>query len=163
MKTTVVPAQITTVEDKIAGNLSMLQISLLTIALFSGAGIYTVLPKSMELEPYKIPLIILVPGILFILSLRLKGRVIFNWLLVIAIYYLSPRMYLFNKNDTSMRDLSFLKNEIKKKTKKAKKEKEVEEVIYSPTDQLAFERLFIEGKEVRLIPDKKGVIRATIA
>lgn len=47
MKTTVVPAQITTVEDKIAGSLTFTQIIMLVIPLLTSTAIYVlILPSS---------------------------------------------------------------------------------------------------------------------
>ena len=42
MRTTVVPAQVTTVEDKIAGNLGLSQLLLLTLPVFGGSALFLV-------------------------------------------------------------------------------------------------------------------------
>ena len=71
MKVTVVPAQVTTVEDRISGNLSMSQIALFAIPIFCGSLLYAVLPPSMEVSLYKLIAI----GILSLLSCQLAIRI----------------------------------------------------------------------------------------
>lgn len=103
MRTTVIPAQITTVEDKIAGNLNFTQILLLLSALMIDTFIYAVLPQSLHFTLYKLPLIAALTLLCLILSLRIKGRVVLNWFLLLSSYYLRPGFYLFNKNDSFLR------------------------------------------------------------
>ena len=106
MRTTSIPAQITTVEDKIAGNLNLTQVILLVVPVLLSTFVYGVLPTRLRFTPYKIPLIILTCMIFFVLSLRIKERVVINWLMVLAAYKLRPHWYLFNKNDLFLRDIA---------------------------------------------------------
>ena len=130
MRTTVIPAQITTVEDKIAGNFNLTQIMLLISSLFIAVGIYAVLPTRLHFSVYKIPLIIAGFFVCCTLALRIKDRVVLNWLFILAGYYLRPAYYVSDKNDVYLREI-VLEPVIKKKTRravrlsKAKKEKEV--------------------------------------
>lgn len=105
MRTTVIPAQITTVEDKIAGNLNLTQIIILMIPVFFTTIVYGIFPPRLHFVLYKFPLILIVLSICLILSLRIKGKVVFNWLFVVVRYNLRPKYYLFNKNDTYLRTL----------------------------------------------------------
>jgi hypothetical protein len=105
MRTTVIPAQITTVEDKIAGNLNLTQIFILMIPVFWTTIVYAIFPLRMRMEWYKLPLILTVLILCLILSLRIKGKVVLNWLIVLIRYNLRPKYYLFNKNDTYLRAL----------------------------------------------------------
>jgi hypothetical protein len=105
MRTTVIPAQITTVEDKIAGNLNFTQISILIIPVFWTMLVYEIFPPYSFFVIYKLPLILIVLAICVILSLRIKGKVVLNWLIVLIKYSLRPKYYLFNKNDTYLRTL----------------------------------------------------------
>jgi len=82
MRTTVIPAQITTVEDKIAGNLNITQILILMVPVFWTTIVYTLFSPVMRLAWYKIPLVIVVLFLCLILSLRIKGKVLVEWLLV---------------------------------------------------------------------------------
>ena len=94
MKTAIIPAQITTVEDKITANLSLMQLVLITIPLFIGLNIYFFLPPLNNVCPYKIITFICLITICLILAIRLKGRLIFNWLKIIFTYKLRPKLYL---------------------------------------------------------------------
>ncbi len=105
MRTTVIPAQITTVEDKIAGSLNLTQIMILMVPVFWTTAVYTIFSPAMHLAWYKIPVILIVLFACLILSLRIKGKVLVEWLLVLAKYYGRPKYYLFNKNDSYLRSL----------------------------------------------------------
>lgn len=125
MRTTVIPAQITTVEDKIAGNLNLTQILILMAPIFWTTIVYSLFFPVMRLAWYKIPLILVVLLICLILSLRVKGKIILDWLIVLLKYNIRPKYYLYNKNDTYLRtlDLSvFEKKPIKLLKVKAVKE-----------------------------------------
>ncbi len=127
MRTTVIPAQITTVEDKIAGSLNLTQILILMIPVFWTTVVYAILPPRLHLEWYKLPVILIVLILCLILSLRIKGKVVVNWLLLVLRYNIRPRYYLFNKNDSFLRTMDLPKQENKthKLFKKAYKKKEI--------------------------------------
>ncbi len=105
MKTTVIPAQITTVEDKIAGNFNLTQILILMVPVFFTTVVYTILPPRLHLVWYKLPLVILVLIICLTLSLRIKGKVVLNWLIVLLKFNLRAKYYVFNKNDSYLRQI----------------------------------------------------------
>jgi len=119
MRTTVIPAQITTVEDKIAGNLNFTQIAILIIPVFWAMLVYEIFPPYALFVLYKLPLILIVLAICVILSMRIKGKVVLNWLIVLIRYNLRPKYYLFNKNDTYLRTLDL--PQISKRTYKLPK------------------------------------------
>lgn len=105
MRTTVIPAQITTVEDKIAGNLNLTQVFILMVPVFFGTAVYVFFPPFFRFALYKIAVISVVTLISLLLSLRIKGKVVVNWLIVLLTYNLRPKFYVFNKNDLYQRDL----------------------------------------------------------
>lgn len=105
MRTTIIPAQITTVEDKIAGNLNFTQILLLMIPVFWTTIVYICFTPKMQIVWYKLPLVISVLVICLTLSLRIKGKVVLNWLLVLLRFNLRPKFYVFNKNEAYLRTL----------------------------------------------------------
>ena len=104
MKMTVVPAQVTTVEDRIIGNLGFSQILLLIVPVFTAAGIFTLLPPFMGGALYKYVLMGVVALLFGLLSIRIKGKILASWLVTILRYNLRPKYYLFNKNVTTGRD-----------------------------------------------------------
>lgn len=104
MKVTVVPAQVTTIEDKIMGSLSLSQLMLLLMPVFIGAALFAALPPVMESALYKYILIGVVAVICIVLSIRIKGRIIALWIATILRFNLRPKYYLFNKNVTTQRE-----------------------------------------------------------
>lgn len=103
MKVTVVPAQVTTVEDKIMGSLSLSQLMILLLPVFVGAALFAVLPPAMESSLYKYILIGVLALLCMILAIRIKGKIIALWIVTVLRYNLRPKYYLFNKNTTAHR------------------------------------------------------------
>ena len=104
MKMTVVPAQVTTVEDRIIGNLGFSQILLLIVPVFAAAGIFVLLPPFMGGALYKYVIMGAVALLFGLLSIRIKGKILASWLVTVLRYNLRPKYYLFNKNVTTGRD-----------------------------------------------------------
>jgi hypothetical protein len=104
MKVTVVPAQVTTVEDRIIGNLGFSQVLLLIVPIFVGAGLFALLPPMMGGAPYKYVALIVLITICVLLSIRIKGRIVAAWLVTIVRYNVRPKYYLFNKNTPTLRE-----------------------------------------------------------
>lgn len=103
MKTAIVPAQITTVEDKVAGNLSLTQLLLLAAPVFIGSAIYIILPPSLGAAAYKLVLVTIIGVVFAVLAIRFKGRILMLWAITIARYNLRPRHYVYDKNDMYLR------------------------------------------------------------
>lgn len=101
---TVVPAQVTTVEDRIIGNLGFSQILLLVIPIFISAGIFAIVPPFMGSTVYKYVIMGVVAMIFCILAIRIKGKILAFWLVTILRYNLRPKYYLFNKNSSNLRE-----------------------------------------------------------
>lgn len=104
MKVAVVPAQVTTVEDRIIGSLGFSQILLLMIPVFMSAGIFLIAPPFMDGAVYKYIIMGVVAAIFCILAIRIRGKVVAFWLVTILRYNLRPRYYLFNKNAVALRE-----------------------------------------------------------
>ena len=83
MRTTIIPAQITTIEDKIAGSLNMTQILILMFPVLWTALIYILFAPAMKLVPYKLGLIGVVIMICLILVIRIKDKIVAEWLGVV--------------------------------------------------------------------------------
>jgi hypothetical protein len=125
MRTTIIPAQITTVEDKIAGSLSMNQIFLLISPVLWTTLVYTVFIPQMKFSAYKMPLILVASIVCLIMALRIKEKIVLEWISILFKYRNRPRYYLFNKNTLCERqvDLPVILNTetISKKTKHTNK------------------------------------------
>ena len=98
MKQTVVPAQVTTVEDKIAGNISFKQLLLLVTPVFIGGAMYAFIPPFMGYASYKVVLWVILAVVCLSLAIRIKGRLVIEWLIVKGKYNLRPSQYVYNKN-----------------------------------------------------------------
>lgn len=103
MKQTVVPAQVTTVEDKIAGNISFKQLLLLVTPVFIGGAMYVFLPPFLGYSSYKVSLWVLLAIICLTMAIRVKGRLVIEWLIVRGKYNLRPSQFVYNKNSMDLR------------------------------------------------------------
>ena len=129
MRTRVIPAQITTVEDKIAGNFSLTQIIILLMPVLFTAVCYALLPPSMKFVWYKLSLILLFSIICTVLSVRIKGQIVATWIFVIARYNLRPKYYIFNKNELFARKILKTESIVEEKAVKKAESNETSEVI----------------------------------
>ena len=103
MRISIVPAQITTVEDKIAGNISVQQAALLGIPILFGFIIAVVFPPSGQFVAYKIAIVFGLFIICGSLAIRIKDRIIAQWLKLFAVYCSRPLYYIYDKNSTYLR------------------------------------------------------------
>ena len=157
MKTTVVPAQVTTVEDRIIGKLGFSQIVFLMIPVFLSAGVFTLLPPVMNGALHKYILMALSLIVCGILSIRIKGKIIALWLVTVLRYNLRPKYYLFNKNTTAFRDeykSTSLDDEeaISQPTKKPQKPEKLDDISTIKTRQIIDD----PTANVRFETDQKG-------
>ncbi len=106
MKTTTVPAQITTVEDRLAGNLSLTQLLLLVSPVFISCLIYVVLPPFIKISLFKVSISVLIFLLFSVMSIRIKGKIIILWLFLVMKYRNRPRYYLYDKNDAIFRKIN---------------------------------------------------------
>jgi hypothetical protein len=103
MKSTVVPAQITTVEDKIAGNLSVTQLMLLIAPVMLTGLLFTIAPPTLQLTAYKLVIASLFGMTCLLLAVRVKGTLLLHWLITISRYNLRAQIHVLNKNDSYLR------------------------------------------------------------
>lgn len=109
MRSTVVPAQITTVEDRVAGNLGISQLLLLLVPVFSGALLYIILPPFFAYSSYKVVLLTILSALCIIGAIRIKGQILLLWLIAIARYNLRPRYFVYDKNNMHGREVSVIR------------------------------------------------------
>ena len=103
MKTTTVPAQVTTVEDRLAGNLSLTQLLLLVSPVFISCLLYVVFPPFLKVSLFKVSISVLIFLFFSIMSIRVRGKIIIMWLLLVLKYRNRPKYYLYDKNDRIFR------------------------------------------------------------
>ncbi len=100
MKTAIVPAQITSVEDTLAGSLTLTQLVLMIIPVFLAAAVLTLLPPFFGIAVYKLIVLVLLGLPFLFLSLRLNGQVMFYALKSLVVFRLRPRLYLATVDQT---------------------------------------------------------------
>lgn len=167
MKTTVVPAQITTVEDRIAGNFTFAQIFLMIIALIVGTLLYVFIPPRMHLGSIKLVLITLQFIIFGGLAFRINGKIVAEWLKIYSHYSKRPRRYVFTKNDEAGRykpislkiKESFIEQPLRKKRVAIpglapSEESQLGRLLHNPTVTVSFELAKKGGIDVSLTPLK---------
>lgn len=106
MRTTIVPSQVTTVEDRIAGRLGLSQLLLLVAPIFGGSAIFVILPPFFNYAPYKAVFIVCVASLSALLAIRIKGKILLFWAITLIRYSARPRYYLFNKNSAHTREIT---------------------------------------------------------
>lgn len=166
MRNTIIPAQITTVEDKIAGNLNLTQIFLICIPVFTSPLLYMYLPPSMNFSWYKVVLLACITAPSIALSIRIKGKIILEWLFVIMRYLARPRFYVFDKNDTSCRELDIPNpslTDIKSNAcNQVKAKQTIEKESYNSQVYTLDQLLQQPGMSLQLIPLRKGGIHVAL-
>ncbi len=157
MKRSIVPAQITTVEDRVLGNLTPYQAVLISLPLIFGVLFYAVLPPHFHLKLYKLCLIVGLELIGVILSIRVNDQMLIVWLMTRLRYNLRPRYYIYDKNDTYLRivpDLTPIKSE-DTSTKKESKTTEMQDVAVQ--DAVRIEEIMADERvNLRLKTSKNG-------
>lgn len=104
MKTAIVPAQITTVEDKVVGNLSMQQMVLAVFPLFVGAGLFTLAPSMFVISTYKLIILGIVAIICLTSAVRIKGTLIIYIVIRLLHFHTRPRLYVYRRSDDYLRE-----------------------------------------------------------
>lgn len=164
MKSTIVPAQITTVEDRIAGNLGLSQVLLLISPVFGGSVLYVILPPFFGYAEYKVGVIVLLALLCGILAVRIKGKILLLWAIVRVKYNLRPAIYVFNKNCENLRqvDQKDTTEEIQAEETSTKSEYSRSAGIAVP-DQLKVDELVADPQaNVHFTTTKKGELRVLI-
>lgn len=105
MKRSTVPAQITTVEDTILGNLTALQLVLLVFPICFGFISFAVLPPNFHFVLYKLVTMLVLLLVGAILQMRIKDKLLLMWIITVIRYNVRPRFYIYNKNDAYGRDM----------------------------------------------------------
>ena len=159
MKMTVVPAQVTTVEDRIIGNLGFSQILLLIVPVFASAFIFGLFPPFMGGALYKYIIMASVALLFCILAIRIKGKIVANWIITISRYNIRPRYYLYNKNVTTHREEYPAKTdnqESQKITEDRPKKKLNLQQLDIPTTARLLATIENPSANFRIEPGKKG-------
>ncbi len=148
MRSRVIPAQITTVEDKIAGNFNFTQILLIMTPVLIAALLYTLIPTQMSFGKGKIIFTVMSAIIFLTLAVRVKNKIIGEWLVVWLRFKLRPEIYVFDKNDNYLRPV-FAKEAVKAEEKIKIVKKVVTKETVSDEDKVRWQNI-IEGRNKSL-------------
>ena len=165
MKQTIVPAQVTTVEDKIAANLSLNQLLLLASPVFINFALYAVLPPILKLSLYKVIIGIILSFFCFLMAIRIKGQILLTRLLLHIRYNFRPRYYLFNKNDKHLRDYPkkiHLVDSVSLSPKQYIKKTSLKPAISLTDQELISAKSLLDSKRLSFIANKKVGLRVHI-
>jgi len=156
MKVTVVPAQVTTVEDRIAGNLGLSQLLLLVTPVFGGCILYVILPPVGHAAVYKFVLMFLLLFACSLLAIRVRGKIVLFWLAVIVSYNLRPRYYLFDKHSLNGRETYAAPAVAVKEPPQAKPERQPETPALSVAERVRVENLMVNPAANLAFETRKG-------
>jgi hypothetical protein len=105
MKSSIIPSQVTTIEDRISGSFSLTQIMLILSSVFVSVGIYAIVPEPNTIAGYKLALIVSVLTIAIILSIRISDKIILHHCVIILAFLLRKRTFVYNKNTLKYRSV----------------------------------------------------------
>jgi hypothetical protein len=165
MKSAVVPAQITTVEDKVAGNLTLQQLFLLACPIFVNSALYAILPRPMHLNAFKLLLMAVIATVCLASAIRIKDRLVILWVITILRYRNRPRYYVYNKNDSYLRcELQPLKEVEQVDTVKKVDESAVDSLLRLTTaEKVRLEGLLTHpAANLQFMVNKKGGLHAIV-
>ncbi len=160
------PAQITSVEDKIAGNLGISQLILLIAPVFISSALFIAVPPFMAAPVYKIALIVVTTLIFCVSAIRVRGKILLHWAIIILRYNSRPKYFVYNKNNSYLRSVVPAEPENnKEETKKAVKPKPVLALPQFQThDLVALEAIVANPKaKLHFKMNKKGVLDVHIS
>lgn len=161
MRLTIVPAQITTVEDRIAGNLGLSQLVLLIAPVFGGSALYVILPPFFEYAEYKVGIIVILALLCGVLAVRVKGKILLLWAVVRLKYNHRPMFYVYNKNSLYTRQIVPAPTMEEPTTVDGRIEAKQEKIAgIAASDLLKVQQLVLNpNANVRFTTTKKGELR----
>ncbi|QQS26795.1 PrgI family protein [bacterium] len=158
MRSTAVPAQVTTVEDRIMGNLGFSQLVLCIVPIFVGAGLFVILPPIMEGNIYKYLVMSVIALLSGILAIRIKGKIVLFWLVTILRYNLRPRHYVFQKSADYREEYTIKKTDASEQTSTtAAKVPPLPKLAFHDAAQV-LETINKPGSNLRFEMTKKGAL-----
>ena len=109
MKISVVPAQITTVEDRIAGNLNFTQVLLLTTPLLAVVIIFILIPPLGHFSIFKLVFSALIIGCSSSLAIRIGNKILLDIIKLRLTYLTRPHIYVYKKRSDYI-DVNYVPN-----------------------------------------------------
>ncbi len=160
MKTAIIPAEVTSMEDTIAANLNLSQVILLTIPIFINVFVFVVLPPEMHLDAYKLIISLILSLPFFTLAIRIKQRMVLSWAILASGYILRPHKYLLTQPNL---DRCTCNNQIKldviNDSKMALPISRTKIQALKPAEVVVVKR-YLNHKDVKYFTNKEGILNA---
>ncbi|HKU18114.1 MAG TPA: hypothetical protein VJP80_02465 [Candidatus Saccharimonadales bacterium] len=157
MKTAAVPAQITTVEDTVIGSITPVQLALMTVPLCIGFLSYVAFPPVLHFTVYKLGLAILLELIGLVASIRIRGKILLQWAVIVARYNMRPRYYVYDKNDPYLRNTALPVEYAETKQDEAPRVSQVERPPLDMTQVVKLEGVMADPRaKMRFVMGKEG-------
>lgn len=163
MKTAIVPAQVTTIEDRIAGNFTIAQFLIFMLGLGVATLLYLVMAPKYQFNPSKTVAIVTALVLVLPLAIRVQGKIVADWLIILTRFTSRPHRYIFTKNDPAARSVPVA--EPKAKTVSPKivvTTKTATEKLTVPDEATAAKLLKNPGLAVRFVLAEKGGIDVSL-
>jgi len=164
MRRSIVPAQITSVEDKIAGNISVSQGILMGIPIVGAFAIATLLPPHGQFVDYKYGIIACLVVLFGMLAVRISGRIIFDWIGVLVRYGQRPRYYVHGMNSLAHRVTpgAQKQNSDERSSALVDTPEKIPKGVVSDTDMLRFQRFADSSSSMAFEIGKKGALHVRV-
>lgn len=165
MRVSIVPAQITTVEDKIAGNVSVQQAMLLGLPILFGFVTALFFPPFGQFVAYKVAIVIILFVLCGSLALRIEGRIIAQWIKLFAIYSARPKYYVYDKNTSYLRVAASAATHIEAKAATTIPQKKITPQIshITPHEFARLEQFATDNRAgIKFVVGKKGELNVHI-
>lgn len=159
----IVPTQITTVEDKLVGGFTVRQFMLLAVPITLFILLLVLLPPRADVVTYKVVISCLVAFIAMPLAIKIKGKLLLDWLIVVIRYMARPRYYVYDKNTSYLRAMPREPRKTKAEQKKVAKTHDLFEAKTLPAkERLRLQSLIDQGMSVSVEVSKKGELHVIV-
>lgn len=163
MKTAIVPAQVTTIEDRIAGNFTIAQFLIFMLALGVSTLLYLAMAPKYHFNPSKTVAIVTALVLLLPLAIRIHGKIVADWLIILSRFMSRPHRYIFTKNDPTTRSVPIVDSKAKTVAPKViVTTKTATETLSVPDRAKVKELLSNPGLAVRFVMAEKGGIDVSL-
>ncbi len=163
MKTTIVPAQVISVEDIIAANLNLTQVVLLISPIFMSALVFLGLPPFMHIRVYKIILLLILSLPPLLLAVRINGIIVLRWVVLVAEFNFRPDYYLYsvkNHHNCYCQQTDYLNDQSPETVNSVNRQK-IPKYRLSIDERIVIDNL-IKQKSIHYYTDGKGNLNASI-
>lgn len=158
-----VPTQITTVEDKLVSSFTIRQFMLLAVPIAFFILILVLMPPRADIVAYKVIASGFVAFIAMPLAIKIRGKLLLDWLFIAFRYMSRPQYYVYDKNTSYLRDMG------EKPKKVAAESKELTETrdlfaskMLPPKERLRLQSLVEQGLSVNIEVGKRGELHVVV-